>query len=81
MGDYEIKLNLSIRNKYEDISEDIFIDSEGVIPEGESTSIDAVEQVLLNVHKDSIKKTITKYLGDISKKKLNLSEKVLEEKL
>jgi hypothetical protein len=79
MGNYKIKINIGIYDGT-DISTGVMVGTDGEMTEAEAESIDAVEKALLRVNKEALIESISLHLEEISKKKLSLREKLLEEK-
>jgi len=80
MGNHKIKMNIGIYDEMDNLSEIISVDTEGMISESESISIDAVERAFLKANKELLKKSIPAYLGEVSKKKPKTSKVSMEEK-
>ena len=67
MGDYKIKMNISVYNKNEP-SEDVDVTFDTDLSEEDSISIDAVEKTFLNLNRKVLKEAISQHLEVVSKK-------------
>jgi hypothetical protein len=68
MGDYKIKMNISVYNKNEP-SEDVDVTFDTDLSEEDSISIDAVEKTFLNLNRKVLKEAISQHLEEVSKEK------------
>ena len=76
MGDYKIKINIGIYDG-SSLSNGVVVATEGDISESDAESIDAVEKALLRVNKEALVESISKHLGEISKKKAQNEQELI----
>ena len=82
MGDYKIRINIESEELSKIIGENsIDVTLESLIPEEKADNIDAIVKAFDNLGKEAVRQAISAHLEGLSKKKLKISKKNLEEQL